>query len=110
MQKIQNRAIRTCLRLPRYVSLKILHESACLPTIKVRLLQLSLKMVTKMKVGNPVLGKLISEREAEVIQLVRASTSKDQKVIYRSHRSPLDVILPAQRPPNLPPSPTQNHL
>ena len=78
--------------------------------LKVRLLQLSSKMVTKMKVGNPVLGKLISEREAEVIQLVRASTSKDQKVIYRSHRSPLDVILPAQRPPNLPPSPTQNHL
>ena len=110
MQRIQNRAIRTCLRLPRYVSLKILHESACLPMIKVRLLQLSSKMVTKMKVGNPVLGKLISEREAEVIQLVRASTSKDQKVIYRSHRSPLDVILPAQRPPNLPPSPTQNHL
>ena len=76
LQKIQNRAIRICLRLPRYVSLKVLHESACLPMIKVRLLQLSLKMVTKMKVSNPVLENLISEREAEVIQLFRSSTSK----------------------------------
>merc|ERR1712002_975412 len=27
MQKIQNRAIRICLKLPRYLSIKILHES-----------------------------------------------------------------------------------
>ena len=90
MQKIQNRAIRICLRLPRYVSLKLLHESACLPMIKVRLLQLSSKMVTKMKVGNPASGKLISEREA------------------RSHpASPLKFIKGSKSHLSVPPQPSR---
>ena len=45
MQKIQNKAIRTSLRLPRYVSLKLLYESAGLLTVKERLIQLGTGLV-----------------------------------------------------------------
>ena len=54
MQNIQNRAIRICLKLlPRYVSLKLLHESSCLPTIRERLVQLGVSMLTRMRKSNP---------------------------------------------------------
>ena len=95
MQKIQNKAIRICLRLPRYVSLRLLHESSCLPTIKERLQQLGSKMVAKMKVGNPLIRQLVEKKEADNVRAVR---TQGQNVTHRSHRSPLDIILPAQRP------------
>ena len=103
MQKIQNRAIRLCLRLPRYVSLKLLHESSGLPTIKERLLQLGTKLVAKMREGNPLIRKLIEEKEASNIQAVR---SQGQNIRQRSHCSPLDIILPVQLPTFLVPSST----
>ena len=95
MQKIQNKAIRICLHLPRYVSIRILHENSCLPMIKERLFQLGVRMVTKMKAGNPLIRQLVEEKEAVNIQIVR---SKGLRVNHRSHRSPLDIILPVQRP------------
>ena len=49
IQKIQNRAIRICLRLPRYVSWKLLHESASVPFIKERLIELGSRLVARMR-------------------------------------------------------------
>ena len=95
MQKIQNRAIRICLHLPKYVSIKILHENSCLPMMKERLYQLGVTLVTKMKASNPLIRQLVEEKEAENIKTVR---SQGPKVNHRSHRSPLDIILPVQRP------------
>ena len=95
MQKIQNRAIRICLRLPRYVSLRLLHESACLPFVKERLVQLGTGLVTKMRQNNPLVGEIIKKREDEIMQMVIQGEDLSK---LRSHRSPLDLILPAQRP------------
>ena len=95
MQKIQNRAIHICLRLPRYVSLKLLHESSCLPMVKERLRRHGCGLVTKMKEGNPLIRQLVEEKEADNIHAI---CTQGQNVIQRSHRSPLDIILPAQRP------------
>ena len=95
LQKIQNKAIRIALRLRRYVSLKILHENACLPTVKERLRQLGLTLLGKMKGNNPLVREIVQEKEDENIWLIR---QQGLKSINRSHRSPLDILLPAQRP------------
>ena len=94
LQKIQNRAIRICLRLPRYVSVGLLHESACLQMVKDRLLQLGSKMVAKMRASNPLIGELIKKKEALNLQKIITQSQTP----FRTHRIPLDVILPAQRP------------
>ena len=91
LQKIQNQAIRICLRLPRYVSVRLLHESSCLPTVKERLVQLGAKMVTKMKGCNPLIRTMVEERESRVLQNIRQGQVNGNQ----SHRSPLDIILPA---------------
>ena len=95
MQKVQNKAIRVCLRLPRYVSLKLLHENSCLPTIKDRLLQLGRRTIAKMKASNPLVSELVKEKEAENLQII---LSPSQRKVNRSYRSPLDILLPVQRP------------
>ena len=95
MQKIQNRAIRICLRLPQYVSLKLLLESTGLPFIKKRLVDLGSKLVARMTHGNPLICAIVEERENEILQMVIQGQDLSK---LRSHRSPLDIILPAQRP------------
>ena len=95
MQKVQNKAIRVCLRLPRYVSLKLLHSNSCLPTIKERLLQLGKRMLVKMKAGNPLVSELTKEKEADNLQII---LTPSQRKVNRSYRSPLDILLPVQRP------------
>ena len=95
LQKIQNKAIRIALRLHRYVSLKILHENACLPTVKERLRQLGMGLLWKMKQNNPLIREIVQEHENNNLQLIR---QQGQRTINRSHRSPLDILLPAQRP------------
>ena len=94
MQKNQNKAIRISLRLPRYLSIKILHESACLPTIKERLVQQGSSLVNKMRSGNPLVNGLIEKHERSVLNNIIEGRGN----VVRSHRSPLDIILPAQRP------------
>ena len=94
MQKIQNKAIRISLRLPRYLSIRLLHESACLPTIRERLIQQGSGLINKMRQGNPLVGGLIEKHERFVLQKI----IEGQGNVVRSHRSPLDIILPAQRP------------
>ena len=95
MQKVQNKAIRVCLRLPRYVSLKLLHSNSCLPTIKERLLQLGGRTLVKMKAGNPLVSDLIKEKEADNLQII---LTPSQHKVNRSYRSPLDILLPVKRP------------
>ena len=98
MQRVQNKAIRVCLRLPRYVSLKLLHESSCLPTIKERLVQLGGTLVRKMEQSNPLIKDLIKERQSRHLKSIR----QHGHIPAQAHRSPLDVILPVQRPFLLP--------
>ena len=86
--------IRIALRLHRYVSLKILHENACLPTVKERLRQLGMGLLLKMKQNNPLIREIVQGHENSNLQLIR----QGQRTINRSHRSPLDILLPAQRP------------
>ena len=92
LQKIQNRAIRICLRLPRYISVKLLHESACLPTVRDRLIQQNTSLLAKMRRGNPLIYDLIHSRERSILKNIL----EGRMGVIRSHRSPLDIILPAQ--------------
>ena len=94
LQKVQNKAIRIALRLHRYVSLKVLHENACLPTVKERLRQLGFSLLGKMGKNNPLIKNVIQEKEADNLYAVRQGQYK----FSRSHRSPLDILLPAQQP------------
>ena len=94
LQKIQNKAIRICLRLPRYVSISLLHKAACLPTIKDRLQDLASRMVRKMTASNPLIGEIIRKKEAWNRQKIITQSQNPN----RSHRSPLDVILSVQWP------------
>ena len=94
LQKLQNRAIRNCLRLPRYVSLKLLHESSGLATIKERFHQLGSGMLAKMRRSNPLIREIAERREAQNLHAV----IQGQFTINRPHRSPLDILLPVQRP------------
>ena len=82
------------LRLPRYLSVRLLHESACLQTIKRRLFQQGSSLVGKMRRGNPLVNSLIEKHERYVLQNIIEGRGN----VVRSHRSPLDIILPAQRP------------
>ena len=91
MQKIQNRAIRICLKLPKYVSLKILHESSCLATIKDRFFELNRKIISRMIASNPLIKEVVKEHESGMLQSIR----QHGRVLARPHRSPLDIILPA---------------
>ena len=61
MQKVQNKALRTSLRLPRYVSLKLLHESARLLTVKERLIQLGTSLVARMTQNNPHIRNIVEQ-------------------------------------------------
>ena len=93
LQKIQNKAIRISLRLPSYISIKLLHESACLPTIKERLAELGKKILARMRTNNPLIRTIGNKREAQIIKTIRETGIND---VTRSHRSPLDILLPAE--------------
>ena len=81
LQKIQNEAIRTSLRLPAYLSIKLLHESSGLPMLKERLKTLNERLVTKMCMRSETMKKL---RERNL----------DEKDTYDGrYKSPLDIIV-----------------
>ena len=93
LQRIQNRAIRICLHLPRYISIRLLHESACLPTVKERMTKQSRGLVAKMRQANPLIRVFLEKHENQILNNII-----EGRPTVRSHRSPLDIILPAQRP------------
>ena len=95
LQKTQNQAIRIALRLPKYVSIKLLHKSACLPTVKERLTQLGSRLLVKMRRNNPLISDLALKKETENISLAMQHGFDYNN---RPHRSPLDILLPVKRP------------
>ena len=94
LQKIQNKALRIVLHLPKYVSIKILHESACLLTVKERMLQLGSKLIEKMRWNNPLIKNILQEKEAENLSTLR---QQGTSISNQPHRSPLDILLPDQQ-------------
>ena len=94
MQKIQNKAIRICLKLPQYISVKLLHESSCLPMIKERLQELAKNTLSRMRLSNPLIRAMANKKEAQNIKSIRENGLTG---VRRSHHSPLDLLLPVQQ-------------
>ena len=80
MQKIQNAAIRTALRLPSYISIKLLHESSGLPMLQERLRSLNSGLITKMCNRNSDIQELIEEHK------------RISETYSGQYKSPLDKI------------------
>ena len=81
LQKIQNAAIRTALRLPSYISIKLLHESSGLPMLQDRLRSLNSGLIKKMCSRNPDIQELIEEHQVL------------SEIYSGQYKSPLDKIL-----------------
>jgi late competence protein required for DNA uptake (superfamily II DNA/RNA helicase) len=78
LQQIQNEALRICLRLPRYISIDLLHEYGCCKRLNDRFQKLNKKLLTTM-----------SENNENVMEIV---TQHQVSNILSSHRSSLDML------------------
>ena len=78
LQKIENDAIRICLRLPKYIRNSLLHEYASLESISNRLLRTNTQLVRKMRQNNK-----------DIDDLIKSHLQPQDNC----HLSPLDVIL-----------------
>ena len=63
IQKTQNTAIRICLRLPSYLSTKLIHEAACLLMVDDRFKKVNKKLLTTMVSHNDHIKKLVHNRD-----------------------------------------------
>ena len=61
LQQIENTAIRTCLRLPKYIRNSLLHEYASLEPLSVRLIRFNVKLLNIMKSNNEHIQQLITD-------------------------------------------------
>ena len=59
IQRLQNKFIRLALRLPKYISVKLLHDSSCLPYVKDRLLSCATRTLERIS-KNPLVEEPIS--------------------------------------------------
>ena len=77
-QKVHNEALRTCLKLPRYISIKLLHEYAGIDCIK-----------SRIKALNKRLLELMARTNQNIKQLI------DNQPLFKdmSPMSPLDYVL-----------------
>ena len=57
---IEHNAIRTCLRLPRYIRNSLLHEYASLEPLSVRLIKFNKKLLNIMKTNNSHIQTLLA--------------------------------------------------
>ena len=78
LESIENDAIRTCLRLPRYIRNTLLHDYASLRPITERLFDLNFSLLGKMGRVNVHVEQLIQDYNPPIIS---------------SNLSPLDLIL-----------------
>ena len=78
LERIQNEAIRTALRLPRYIRKSLLNEYASIQPINDRLLRLNISLLNTMKQKNDHVRCLVQNH----------SPASDN-----CHLSPLDIIL-----------------
>ena len=62
IQRLQNKFIRLALRLPKYISVKLLHDSSGLPYVKDRLFSRATKTLERISV-NPLVEKSISSNK-----------------------------------------------
>ena len=60
LQQVEHNAIRTCLRLPRYIRNSLLHEYASLEPLSVRLIKFNKKLLNIMKTNNPHIQTLLT--------------------------------------------------
>ena len=81
MQRLQNEAIRISLRLPAYISIKLLHESSGLPMLHVRLKSLNNGLVTKML------------NQSQTIKRLKEDNLSSRLTYTGMYKSPLDIIL-----------------
>ena len=77
-QQVQNEALRICLKLPKYIRIKLLHEYGSMLPLEERLKFFNLKLLRSMKLHNPHVHDLI------VNHSIDESTNL---------QSPLDIIL-----------------
>ena len=96
LQVVQNMALRICLNLPTYISTDRLHEYACLPKVGDRLNEVGSGLLGRMKVRNGLIAGIIEQKERKNFNHIIGK--KGLCPFRRSHRSPLDILLPAQRP------------
>ena len=59
LQKIQNDALRVCLRLPSFIRIGLLHECASIETFEERMLKLNSCLLRKMYTHNPDIKCLV---------------------------------------------------
>ena len=78
LQRVQNDALRICLKLPKYIRIKLLHEYGSMLLLEERLKIFNLKLLRSMKLHNPHVHDLI----------VNHSIDKSTNL-----QSPLDVTL-----------------
>ena len=78
IQKTQNAAIRTCLRLPSYLSIKLIHDAACLSKINDRFKSVNKNLLTTMVSHNEHIKNLVQNRLSNSIS---------------NTESPVDMIL-----------------
>ena len=68
LQKVQNEAIRICLRLPRYIRIDLLHEYAGMSLIKERLEKINRDLLKTMVVQNDDIRDLLQHhKESQTI-------------------------------------------
>ena len=62
IQRLQNKFIRLALRLPKYISIKLLHDSTGLPYVKDRLLSCATKSLDRIAQNTLVEASILSHR------------------------------------------------
>ena len=62
IQRLQNKFIRLALRLPKYISVKLLHDSSSLPYVKDRLFSRATKTLERIS-ANPLVEESISSNK-----------------------------------------------
>ena len=65
IQKVQNEAIRIGLRLPSYLSIKLIHDAACLSKIEDRFKELNKSLINTMIANNEYIKDLAQNRQTE---------------------------------------------
>ena len=65
IQRVQNSFIRLALRLPKYVSARLLHEASGLPYVKERLITVGLNHLARMH-ANPLVENTINSARTTV--------------------------------------------
>ena len=78
LEQVQNDALRICLKLPKYIRIKLLHDYGSMLPLEERLKILNIKLLRSMKLHNPHVHDLIANN----------NTHKGSNLL-----SPLDIVM-----------------